>query len=174
MMITRLLLLVCCSGGGTATTAAAAAFFGRPADQSPRNEKCVTGKWTQAKRPPAHCTPYPNGLFQKKLPNAGKGGPIEHLALNSDKIAFNSLLMGEYPNGTQNPVYIDANHLAVTVSDDGWMSANNIPFYYGVESDPLYKVVNCREPGYDPAHNPVGTYWHIPENASYSGGASDM
>ena len=134
------------------------------------DDGCITGKWTISDRPPPHCTPYPNGLFQKRLPNWGKGGPTDHLAPNSAAIAFNSLLMGEYPNGTQNPVYRGDNHLATT----GGLYDNSNPIYYGTAADPLYKVVNCREPGHDPAHNPLGTYWHIPANASYSGGADDM
>ena len=63
-------------------------------------DDCVTGNWTVENQPPAHCVPYPKGLFQVKLPNAGKGGPTDHLAPDSDKIAANSLLMGDL-NGTQ-------------------------------------------------------------------------
>jgi hypothetical protein len=55
---------------------------------------CVSGNWSIENQPPTHCTPYPKGLFQMKLPNAGKGGPTDHLAPDSDAIAANSLLVG--------------------------------------------------------------------------------
>ena len=128
--------------------------------------------WSIDRQPPAGCNPYPGGLFQQKLPNAGKGGPL-HLAPGSDKIAKNSLLMGDL-SGTQSPIYREDNHLAVTA---GIADGTAAPFYYGRASDPIYQVTHCghpdgESPG-DPAHNPNNTFWHIPENASWSGGTSD-
>jgi hypothetical protein len=52
---------------------------------------CVTGSWTVANQPPNNCFPYPNGLFQKPLPNGGNGGPLIHLMANSDAIAQTAL-----------------------------------------------------------------------------------
>lgn len=137
---------------------------------STNNASCVTGNWSIARRPPASCTPYPQGLFQIKLPRAGEGGPIDHLAPNSDKIAKNSLLMGDL-DGHQNPIYHEDDHLAVTI---GLADTIANPLYYGTANDPIYQVTDCARPGDDPTHNPNGTYWHIPQNASYSGGSSDM
>ena len=126
---------------------------------------CVSGNWSVENQPPAHCTPYPKGLFQMKLPNAGKGGPTDHLAPDSDRIAANSLLMGDL-NGTQLPILREDDHLAVT---SGVADCDSNPIYFGRASDPIWKVTACREPGTDPKHNPTNTHWHIPENASYSG-----
>lgn len=133
-------------------------------------DECVTGDWSIENQPPAHCSPYPKGLFQIKLPNAGKGGPTNHLAPDSDAIAANSLLPGDL-NGTQIEVFHEDDHLAVTA---GLADGISNPIYYGRASDPIYKVTDCRRPGLDPKHDPNHTYWHIPENASYSAGTSDM
>jgi len=126
---------------------------------------CVSGNWSVENQPPAHCTPYPKGLFQMKLPNAGKGGPTDHLAPDSDEIAANSLLMGDL-NGTQLPIFREDDHLAQT---SGMADSDTNPIYYGRASDPIWKVTACARPGNDPKHNPNSTFWHIPENASYSG-----
>jgi hypothetical protein len=134
-----------------------------PSTRAP--DACVSGNWSVEHQPPAHCTPYPKGLFQVKLPNAGRGGPTDHLAPDSDKIAANSLLMGDL-NGTQLPMFREDDHLAQT---SGVADSDTNPIYYGRESDPIWKVTACREPGSDPKYNPTNTYWHIPENASYSG-----
>jgi hypothetical protein len=159
---------LCNSSGGAHADVTADSVLSAPVS-------CNSGgiAWSIDRQPPAGCNPYPGGLFQQKLPNAGKGGPILHLAPDSDKIAKNSLLMGDL-SGTQKPIYREDNHLAVTA---GIADGTAAPFYYGRASDPIYKVTHCghpdgESPG-DPAHNPNNTFWHIPENASWSGGTSD-
>jgi hypothetical protein len=114
------------------------------------------GGWSQSNRPPTTCVPYPNSLWSKQLPNAGSGGPMNHLAANSDAIAQNTLGAG-----------------LTNVSTAGTGAIVMNPFYYGRASDPIYVLNSCSRPGSDPAHNPLGTFWHIPNRALVAGGASD-
>ena len=115
-------------------------------------QDCTPGTFSVTNPTSMSCRPYSTSLFNKPLPNAGSGGPMTHLAPNSDAIAQNTLGPG-------------FTYVATPGSAD--TTAN--PFYYGRSSDPIYKVDSCAAPGNDPAHNPTGTFWHIPNGARFSG-----
>ena len=127
-----------------------------------QSNPCVTGNWTITNQPPDNCMPFAQvGVWTKPLPNAGAGGPMNHLAANSAAIIANIYNSVPGDNGT-------------------WRAAgpNNFhqdtlgePIYYGRASDPVYRVTACdlnTSNGYPtsfPQWNPIGKTYHIPNKA---------
>ena len=79
---------------------------------------------------------------------------MNHVAPNSDAIIQNP----------GNFLGTGTTYIAPPGSQD--TTAN--PFYYGRSSDPIYVVNSCTNADGDP-YNPVGTFWHIPNQAQFSG-----
>jgi hypothetical protein len=116
-----------------------------------------SGGWSEANQPPAGCLVYPNALWNKLLPNAGSGGPTNHLAPNSDSIAQATVTNG-----------------LTSISSTGNAGTLMLPMYYGRASDPIYKVNSCGNHARGGAvHDPLNTFWHIPNQAQAAGGQSD-
>src|SRR5262245_60455801 len=132
------------------------------------SQACDSGVWTQTNQQPSTCVPYSvNGIFGKRLPNAGNGGPLNNLAPNEAAIVSR--------------VLTDANRITqsiwgqTTIASAGLSEWLDVPMYYGRPSDPIYKVpasaclnnTRCGMPG---SPNDVReTYWHIPNKAKWSG-----
>lgn len=113
--------------------------------------------YSQSSQPPTTCLPYATGLFVIPLPSAGSGGPMTHLAPNSDSIAQATFQPG---------------HQA-SVSGPGSADTQGNAYAYGKATDPVFKLSSCGSPGSAP-YNPVGTSWHIPSGSHFSGGQSDQ
>lgn len=111
--------------------------------------------WTIASQQPLSDLPYiENGVFTRQLPNAGVGGPTDHLASRSAQIVANVLTN----NGTH--AVNDLNK--VFVATPGYDAYSQKPLYYGNSSDPMYYINSCGG-----NCNAAGTYWRIP-NQAYS------
>jgi hypothetical protein len=128
-----------------------------------QNCAAPAGGWSQSHQPPVGCPVYQNSLFIQQLPNAGSGGPMTHLAPNSDAIIQNQG-SGYSSGGTGGNFLPGFTGIDATNGDS---TAN--PFYYGRASDPIYKLDQCANsrPG-DPTHSPAGKFWHIPNGARQS------
>src|SRR5438034_8843722 len=124
-------------------------------------QTCTPGTWSEASQPPTTCIPYPTpGLFQKQLPNAGTGGPMTHLATNSDVTAQTAV--------TDNGVVGSSDYGRGQVASPGDNDIGGVPIYYGRSSDPIYQT-SCV--------NGSPTYIHIPNQARMAGlgvGGSDQ
>lgn len=122
------------------------------------------GGWTQSNRPPVGCTPYPNGLWVKPLPGAGNGGPMNHLAPNSDAVA--------------NCAMTDC---GASSSLGGWAPAtpgsddlDGQPLFYGHTADPKY-TITCQFVPNDGVHDPTGLAIHSPSGTKFANiGGSDQ
>ncbi len=123
------------------------------------------GGWSISNQPPVGCRPYPNSLWVKQLPNAGSGGPMNHLAPNSDAIIQNQG-SGYSSGGTGGNFLPGAGGVAAGTTGD----SAGVPLYYGRASDPIYKVDQCRFHGGQGGalHDPAGTFWHVPNGAYMS------
>ena len=75
-----------CATSVTATQVTGSSVNLTPTPTPITSGSCITGSWSQSNQPPDSCFPYPSSLWQKPLPNAGNGGPMNHLASNSDVI----------------------------------------------------------------------------------------
>ncbi len=120
-------------------------------------QACNSGVWTITSQEPTSCHPYAaNGIFSKALPNAGYGGPTDHLAANSDAIVANTI------TNAGGSTINDLNYFAV--ASPGTDAFGNPPLYYGRSTDPIYYINSCGG-----NCNAAGTYWHFPSAAAFSG-----
>lgn len=127
------------------------------ADVIPFATSCDSGTWTLTTQQSVNCVPYSlNGLFAKQLPNAGSGGPLNHLYSGANgtsaQIVANVMTAngGEVPFGRAGFV------------TPGREDVIGMELYYGLATDPMYRVSACDSCGSPTALN---TYWHIPDQA---------
>lgn len=81
---------------------------------------------------------------------------MDHLATNSA-----GMIAATFASGHQ-----------AGIASPGDADTQGNAFYYGKASDPIYKLTSCTHQSASP-HNPINTFWHIPDTAWYSGGQSD-
>src|SRR6185369_11252650 len=111
------------------------------------------------------------GLFSKELPNAGNGGPTQ--------IMPNSAAIVNYVN-TKDGLVPPQEYGQTVISNPGPSDFLGVSMYYGQATDPVYKLEAlgcsadnlCGVPG--SLWDVRNTYWHIPNQAVYPGGNSDM
>ena len=137
-----------------------------------------SGLYSIVNQPPVS-TPafYPNGLVSKTLPNAGTGGPTNHLMPNSDAVI--AILVGATANGglRNQPSSTGGGFGTGHFGAPGQNDYNNVPLYFGAASDPVYKPINVKRCGtaFEPlaVRNGSGIItnltFHIPSGAQFSG-----
>jgi hypothetical protein len=125
--------------------------------------RCTPGTWTIVNQPPDTCIPFAvNGIFTAPLPNAGSGGPMNHLFPNSDAILSNVFNSAPGDLGT------------FRLGGVGDYFDGGTPIYYGTASDPVYRVNACFYntqngfPSSYPMNDPIGKTYHIPDKALFS------
>src|SRR5262249_21961908 len=103
-----------------------------------------SGPYSITNQQPITFLPNPTGYMNKKLPNAGNGGPISHLAVAGSVYPTNSDTM--IKNQMSAP-FASAGDRGVEVSigwnQDKFGSNQAHNFYYGNASDPVYIVTAC-------------------------------
>jgi hypothetical protein len=117
------------------------------------------GQYTILNQPPVSVRPYPSAYYNQQLPNAGAGGPLNHLMPNSANVVNTvmtngggSLMTGSGAWNT--PGTDDQQHRAL---------------YFGQSTDPVYQVSGCKGTG----ANVNGQKFHAPPGALYSQSDSD-
>jgi hypothetical protein len=105
--------------------------------------------------------PYPTAYYNKKLPNAGSGGPLSHLMPNSVNVVSTVMKNGGSSLVTSSGAWNSAG------TDDGQHS----PLIYGKSTDPVYQVSGCTGPSESTSVN--GQKFHAPSAAPYNQGAFD-
>jgi hypothetical protein len=110
-------------------------------------------QYTILDQQPVSNRPYPSAYYNQQLPNAGAGGPLNHLMPNSPNVVntvmtngTGSLLTG---SGAWNTPGLD--------------DQQHRPVYYGKSSDPVYQVSGCVGTG----ANSNGQKFHAPAGALY-------
>lgn len=108
---------------------------------------------------PVSNRPYPSAYYNQQLPNAGAGGPLNHLMPNSPNIV-NTVMK----NGGSSLV-TGAGAWNSPGSDDG----QHKPLYYGQASDPVYQLAGCASP----MSGLNGIKFHAPSGAQFNQGSFD-
>jgi hypothetical protein len=103
--------------------------------------------------------PYPQAYFNQQLPNAGTGGPLDHLMPNSANVVNTVMKNGGGSLLTGSGAW----------TTEGLDDEQHRPLYYGQASDPVYQVSGCTGPG--SAAN--GQKFHAPAGARYNQSDSD-
>lgn len=117
------------------------------------------GQFTILNQPPISNRPYPSAYYNQKLPNAGAGGPLNHLMPNSSNIV-NTVMK----NGGGNLV-TGSGAWNTPGTDDG----QHKPIYFGKSTDPVFQLSGCASPM--SALN--GIKFHAPSAAPYNQGSFD-
>jgi hypothetical protein len=121
----------------------------------------VAQTYTLTKQPSASWVPYsanPQSITSKELPNAGFGGPTNHLYPNSDAIA--RCVLSDC--GAVGPPYGYVQFATPGSNDRG------TPIYYANNSMPWYKLSGCSMSGLN------GKVFHAPSGAKFSASSNDQ
>jgi hypothetical protein len=122
----------------------------------------VTGaqaQFTILNQHPVSYRPYPSAYYNKQLPNAGSGGPLNHLMPNSANVVNTVMTNGGGSLMTGMGAW----------NTPGLDDQQHRPLYYGQSTDPVYQVSGCTGPG----ANVNGLKFHAPSRAAYSQADSD-
>ena len=117
------------------------------------------GQYHILNQQPASNRPYPSAYYNQQLPNAGAGGPLDHLMPNSANVVNTVMTNGGGSLLTGSGAW----------TTPGLDDEQHRPFYYGQASDPVYQVSGCTGPG----ANVNGQKFHAPAGARYSQSDSD-
>lgn len=127
---------------------------------------------------------FANGIFNKRLPNSGSGGPMSHLMPNSDSVIAH--MFAEASDGTTTilPSSTSGGLISGHFSAPGQNDYNNSALYFGKSTDPIYHLTNVKSCGsyFDPLATKDSNGFitnlnvHIPSGAQFSGqnGGSDQ
>ena len=132
------------------------------------------GPWSMNHQEPISCVPYPDSMFSKKLPRAGNGGPLDHLARNSDLIAVTALT-----NDGRIPLYARGRSEAIgqapIVGD--LVQDEQVAKYYGNATDPAFVITSCTHHATSTTNghtnNPIGFAFHAPAGVRFPRCLSD-
>lgn len=123
--------------------------------------KSLSSLYSLTNQPPVSWGPYranPQSITTKQLPNAGKGGPTNHLYPNSDAIARCALT----DCGHTSAPYGLVQFAKPGVNDRG------TPVYYSDSSMPWYKLSGCSLSSLN------GKVFHAPSGAMFSEASDDQ
>jgi hypothetical protein len=118
------------------------------------------GQYSALNLPQVTNRPYPKAYYNQKLPNAGNGGPTNHLMPNSDTMV-NTVMHN--PNGGS--LITTTGYWHTPGLDDFGSRA----IYYGQASDPVYQVSGCTGSG----AFVNGQKFHAPSGAKFTQSDSD-
>lgn len=119
------------------------------------------GPFTILNQPPVTNRPYPSAYFNKKLPNAGNGGPSGHQMPNSANIVSTVMKNGGSTLVTSSGFWNSPG------TDDG----QHRSFAYGQSTDPVYQISGCTGPSTSTSVN--GQKLHAPSAFPYNQGSFD-
>jgi hypothetical protein len=119
------------------------------------------GQFTILSQNPVSNRPYPSAYYNQQLPNAGSGGPLNHLMPNSAAVVDTVMKNGGSSLVTSSGYWNSPG------TDDGQHRA----YYYGQSTDPVYQVSGCTGPATSTSVN--GKQFHAPSGAPYNQGSFD-
>jgi hypothetical protein len=108
---------------------------------------------------PVSNRPYPSAYYNQQLPNAGAGGPTDHLMPNSANVVNTVMTNGTGSLQTGSAFW----------STPGLDDQQHRPVYFGQSTDPVYQVSGCAGTG----ASANGQKFHAPPGARYNQSTSD-
>jgi len=117
------------------------------------------GPYTILNPPPLSDRHFPIAYYNQQLPNAGSGGPLNHLMPNSANVVGTVMRNGGSSLVTGGGAW----------NTPGTDDHQHRPVYYGQASDPVYQVSGCTGPG----AFVNGMKFHAPPGALYNQSDSD-
>jgi len=153
-------------GGSTTSDSSWPSDYSFTTSASAQGSGCnavTSGPWTIGSQQSYTCAPYADGTFSARLPIdvmdhlwAGNGGHT------GDEVAAYAVTSYGYSGS-------DNYGIAKWSTTDGYSDQGEPPVYYGQSSDPIYYVNSCVSCTAEGATSPLHTFWHIPNQAKYSG-----
>ncbi len=107
------------------------------------------GPYNILNQQPTSNVPYPSAFLSQRLPNAGQGGPTDHLMPNSDLIVSEMMSLGDaWSQGTAFNLLNAQGYGpggATFYASVGQNDGNHNALYYGQASDPVYTLAGCTQ-----------------------------